>query len=303
MTASNAAKRVARRRRIRPGRMLLSPCSQSILRARSAGSWPTANRRLRLRLTRRARRLFNRRLRDRRLNERRLNDRRPNVRQCNDRCRHVPRRRVLRRHVLRPHVLRWSVRRPRSGRRKKRRRIFYWRRAAFRSCRWRLRSQARAGVGIEVRVRVQVQVRLRIVQCGGGENVVDAEERAGERAHPWLRRLLRRMPRISRSLLLRNRSGTKLRRLSLLLRLRRLLHHRRGRRPSRARCRRQLRLQRAPAKEPWSSRSDCLDRGRVRGSSGTIFIRSRVICCGNFCLTMRWNKGFRIWCFRICDPC
>ncbi len=59
----------------------------------------------------------------------------------------------------------------------------------------------------------------------------------------------------------------------------------------------------APAREPLFLRSGCRDRARVRGSSGIIFIRFRVICCANFFSMTRRSSAFRIWCFQICDRC
>ena len=58
------------------------------------------------------------------------------------------------------------------------------------------------------------------------------------------------------------------------------------------------RLPRAPARERWFWRSGCRDRARVRGSSGTTFIRFRAICCVNFFSMTRRSSAFRIWCFR-----
>ncbi len=59
----------------------------------------------------------------------------------------------------------------------------------------------------------------------------------------------------------------------------------------------------APAKERWCWRSGCRGRARVRGSSGTTFIRFRAICCANFYSMTRRSSVFRIWCFPICDRC
>ena len=63
------------------------------------------------------------------------------------------------------------------------------------------------------------------------------------------------------------------------------------------------RLRRAPARERWFWRSGCRDRARVRGSSGTTFIRFRATCCANFYSMTRRSSAFRIWSFPTCDRC
>src|SRR5208282_3540293 len=64
-----------------------------------------------------------------------------------------------------------------------------------------------------------------------------------------------------------------------------------------------LRFRPGPARAPWFSPSDSPAPARVRGSSGTTFIRSRAISCANFFSMMPRSSASRISSFPICAPC